>query len=62
MGLHERLGYRYRVHSLNNKCVCTNAERHKYSHSHVSGTQASGPSDVNVPYVRLSRWPDTTFT
>jgi len=32
------------------------------SHSHVSGTPASGPSDVNVPYVRLSRWPDTMFT
>jgi len=31
-------------------------------HFHVSGTQANGPSDVNVPYVRLSRWPDTTFT
>ena len=29
----------------------------KDSHSHVSRTQANGPSDVNVPYVRLSRWP-----
>ena len=28
------------------KWVCTNAERHKYSHSHVSGTQASGRSDL----------------
>jgi len=42
--------------------MSTNAERHKDSHSYVSVTQASGPSDVNVPYVRLSRWPDTTFT
>ena len=44
------------VDSSDNKLVCAAAERHTFIPI-VSWTRASGYSDVNVPYVRLSWWP-----